>query len=66
MLEESLQAGINGRDDILVRDLCEYIESETYPGYRGAFEVLQTHQGRATSYSTTRMLTLRNVLTNMS
>jgi hypothetical protein len=37
MLKKSLQAGIDGRDDILVMDLYEYIESETDSGYGGAF-----------------------------
>lgn len=66
MLEESLQAGIDGRDDILIGDLYEHIESETYSSYRGALQVLWAHQRRATSYLPTRTLTLRNVLTNMS
>lgn len=66
MLEENLQAGIDSRDDVLVRDLCEHIKSETYPSYRTAFQVLQKHKRRVATYWTTRTLTLRNVFTNMS
>ena len=42
MLEESLQVGINGRDDVLIRNLYKHIESETYSSYRAAFQVLWT------------------------
>lgn len=66
MLEESPQADIDGGNDVLVRNLCEYIESETYPRYGGAFQVLRAVQTRVASYSTTRTLTFRNVFTNMS
>lgn len=66
MFEESLQAGIDGRDDVFVRDLYEHIESKTYSSYRAAFQILRTHYRRATGYATSRTLALRNVFTNMS
>jgi hypothetical protein len=66
MFDERLQAGIDCRDDVLVRNLYEHIESETYSSYGAAFQILRARQRRATNYSTTRTLALRNVFTSMS
>ena len=66
MLKESLQSGIDGGNNVFIRDVYEHIESETYSRQGCAFQVLWTGQKRATGRSTTGTLTFRNVFTNMS